>query len=679
MPQEGASGDRSVATGSVGEGAVVIPGDHNVVNLGRRPPSHLVVGEIPQRPPSFQERPEIMAGLRADDRVTVVRSVSGAPGVGKTTMAAAHARECQAAGYQVVAWIHAEEREGIAGGLARLADRLGIRRPQDTAAEAAERARDWLAAATKPCLVVFDNAEQVADLRRWVPATGSTQVVITTRNRAFDRLGAAVPVEVFTSEESVAFLARVTGLDDPPGAAELAAELGQLALALAQAGAMIEERGLTYAGYLRVLRAKPLAQGLRGIEGDAYPDSAVRAILLAVEAAESSIAGAGELLSVFSVLSPDGVPREMLPDDTEDVLVALVRRSLLTWSQDRRAVVMHRVTQRALRERDPSRLPAALEATAEILRGYWLGHATWGDPDSVGKLMTQAEVVHAHSGDHPPIWLLRVRSWYAKHVTHHDDPARALELTMQNVADCERVLGPHDRLTLYAISDLADAYGVMDDEQEALRLYRHVLAEWERIAGPDDEETVEARSDVARSLDDSGQHELAVPLHESVVAHYERTLGPDHRKTLRAHRRLANSYGDTGAYEQAIALHERILADFRRTLDPDHDDIVRQEEDLSSAYADSGDLERGIALREQALAHSERISGPTHLFTLNSRYVLAMLYAQTGDTDTAIRLCEEVLELAERTLGAGHKLITWSQDYLTSHRRPAPPPDEPAG
>ncbi|WP_214326842.1 hypothetical protein [Nonomuraea sediminis] len=122
--------------------------------------------------------------------------------------------------------------------------------------------------------MVFDNAADVSMLRPWIPATGRVQVVVTTRDRAFDRLGFPVPVGVFAPEESVAFLGRMTGLDDPAGAAELAAELGRLALALAQAGAVIEERGLSYGGYLRALRAEPLADGLRGIEGDAYPRTA---------------------------------------------------------------------------------------------------------------------------------------------------------------------------------------------------------------------------------------------------------------------------------------------------------------------------------------------------------------------------------------------------------------------
>jgi hypothetical protein len=52
-------------------------------------------------------------------------------------------------------------------------------------------------------------------------------------------LGAAVPVDVFSESEALAFLAERTGSADAEGAREVAAELGYLPLALAQAAAVI--------------------------------------------------------------------------------------------------------------------------------------------------------------------------------------------------------------------------------------------------------------------------------------------------------------------------------------------------------------------------------------------------------------------------------------------------------
>ena len=78
-------------------------------------------------------------------------------------------------------------------------------------------------------------------------------MLITTSLRSVANLGLSVGVEVFTREEAEAFLVARTGLTDPAGAAAVAAELGFLPLALAQAAAVIAGQYLSYGTYLERL------------------------------------------------------------------------------------------------------------------------------------------------------------------------------------------------------------------------------------------------------------------------------------------------------------------------------------------------------------------------------------------------------------------------------------------
>jgi hypothetical protein len=246
---------------------------------------------------------------------------------------------------------------------------------------------------------VFDNATDPAGLRAFLPSTGATLVVITSTEQAFAELAEPVTVDKFTRAESLGYLRARTGLADEDGADMVAEELGDLPLAVAQAAATIRRRHWSYAHYLDEVHQLPLDELLAHTPGADYPRSTVGTLLLSVTAVEDSDPSAltGLLLRVVAMLSPDGVPRDLLnglstTGDRREIDTAVERcaaGSLLTWSLTEDSVIMHRLLGRALRERDKRlgqstiSIAAALDLLAPRLfdkREAWLRRVEGAQP-----------------------------------------------------------------------------------------------------------------------------------------------------------------------------------------------------------------------------------------------------------------------------------------------------------
>jgi RNA polymerase sigma factor (sigma-70 family) len=605
----------------------------------------VVVGDIPSEPPGFQPRAGVLARLdRAGAGVAVIHTTTGLQGRGATHLAAAYARAKLAAGWRLVAWVNAADTGSMQAGLAAVAEATGLTEGDSgpAIADAGQAVRHLLETDGDRCLLVFDDVADPEALSPFVPAAGTAQVLIVSTRHTAPTLNTAVAADVFGRDEALSFLIGRTGLDDEAGAAEVAAVLGHLPLALALAAPLIRGQRHGYARYLDRLQTMPAEVSLAGDDGQPYPRGVARAVLLslaAIRAADKS-GTCSRVMAIMAVLSAAGVRREVLhvagragvlagggrrvgAGLVDQVLEWLSDRSLLSFSLDGQTVTMHRLVAQVVRDglAGRGRLGAVCWVAASVLEAHAIAVAGPQDRPAVRRIPQQVTALLDHTAEleegvdeELAEILLRLRFISLYHLIELGDSApQAIAVGEQLTVDLERLLGPGHPDTLNARNSLAAAYLAADRIADAIPLFEQTLAVLVSQLGPSHPDTLTSQNNLASAYQDAGRAAEAIQLYELNLAERERVLDVDDPGTLTSRGNLAAAYLAAGRADEAIPLLEQTLASRERVLGPDHPDTQTSRRNLAKAYQDAGRADEAIPLLEQAPADRPRVLRPDRL------------------------------------------------------------------
>ncbi|WP_309313448.1 tetratricopeptide repeat protein [Actinomyces oris] len=605
--------------------------------------------------------------------------LTGMRGSGKTQLAAAVAAKSEEEGWPLVAWINAASRKDLVADLYEFALRAGINAPQDVPPEnIIRRFLDQLRSAdAADRLLVFDNVENLDDLRDLTPEGSGVRVIATTtRHLDWDSLGwLPLTVGIFEREQSITLLCERTGDAHRDAANQIAEALGDLPVAVAQAAATAKSGRYSLSSYLERLSNHPLESSISRLEGDDYPDAVGVALFMAYEQVleqlrtkhpqQESIATL--LLGILSLLAASGVPTHWLleiDDDSDavrDTLSFLKSASILQESIDGNKTIIHRLQGQVYRETylsNQEKLNEVRAHTTTLLNEVDVDRIEYFEQQRQETRNLVEQISAATSQDYSrPLFsnpdfaaLLATTLWNA---TDLGMPQLALTLS-ESVTQAGEALGPGHPDALASRNNLASAYQDAGRLHEAITLYEQTLDDRTRILGPRHPDALAARNNLATSYREAGRLDEAIPMHGQTLDDRTHVLGPHHPGTLASRDNLATAYQTAGRLDEAIPLYEQTLDDRTHVLGPHHPDTLLSRNNLATAYQTAGRLDEAIPMHEQNLKDFENLLGPHHPDTLLSRNNLALAYQTAGRLDEAIPMHEQNLKDFENLLGPHH-------------------------
>ena len=654
------------------------------------------VGATPLLADCFQDRAAEEEVTEATERVRTV-VLCGMGGVGKTQIAARFAAREWEAGVDVLAWVPARSRDEVLTAYAGIAAAT-CGAGEETPEQAATRLLAWLASTDRRWLVVLDDLQDPSDLRGlWPPSPMIGRTLVTTRRRDAALLRAdrrIIEVDVFSPDEALSYLHDKLASNQLllSGAPELAADLGYLPLALAQAVAYLLDQDITCEQYRELWadRRRKLRQLAPEALPDDHPDTLAATWSLSIELADrlSPVGLALPVLQLACLLDSAGIPAEVFATDafvnhltglldrdidTEDArhaLRCLHKLSLAVVDRDQptRAVRVHALIQRVTRE---AMLAGVIDdaawSAADALGQVW--PEVERDRDLVTALRANTEALIAVAGDsmwdppaHPVLFRLGHSLGEAGLVTAATNHYQHLH------DEATHRLGPEHPTTLAFRGNLGFWTGKAGNTADAIAQLEQLLEIMLRVFGRDHPDTLTTLHNLAFVRGEAGDVIGAATQLEGVLESRLRVLGPDHPNTLQTHNNLALWRGKTGNSAAAAAQYERLLVDQIRVLGPDHPSTLITHSNLAILHGRTGDTAGATAQLEQLLETKLSVLGSHHPDTLLTRNNLAASVLGSGDTMGAVTLFEQLLDDQIRVLGPDHPDTLITRSNLASSR-----------
>jgi len=667
------------------------------------------------------ELTEIYERLRSDGSRRIV-VLHGLGGIGKTQLSIAYAKRHKES-YSAIFWLDIKDADTLKQSFARIArqisrahpsaSQLSDGNPNEDLDEVVNAVKAWLSLPDNTrWLMIYDNYDNprvpgqldptAVDIRKFFPESYQGSVIITTRSSQVG-IGHAIQIrklgEVDDSLEILSNASRREGLTSgrgvpyfcaialtlmlDPDAIKLAKELDGLPLALATAGAYLNQVAISLSDYLRLYKESWLQLQEFSPELRSYEDRMLYSTWrLSFDHVGQQNTLSAKLLCFWAYFDNQDLWLELLQHSTADDpnWLQQVAKDEVTFHNAMRVLSNHGLVevdtsaQDLIESRGYSIHGCVHAWTVSVLNQTWDYNLARLAVKFVGSHVPGEETVRSWPTERRLLQHASRCLYLISNCLYVDDGlsweiarlgylyylqgklSEAEQVYQQALQGKEKAWVPVHTWTLDAVNCLGVLYFKQGKLVEAEQMYQQALQGKEKALGLEHTSIFHTVNNLGLLYTCQGKLIEAEPILERALQDFEKAWGPEHILTLGAVHNLGLLYVSQGKLIEAEKMYQQALQGKEKTLGPDHPLTLDTANDLASFYTGQGKLIEAEQMYQRALQGKEKTLGPENYSTLVTVYNLGNFYLSQGNLIVAEQMYQRALQAQEKTLGPEYRL-----------------------
>ncbi|QSB03251.1 tetratricopeptide repeat protein [Methylomonas sp. EFPC1] len=558
----------------------------------------------------------------------------GLGGLGKTQLAVEYAHAYRSEYPNGVIWINADQE--ITPQLIKLAEEAHWVSPLSEQPFKIQTALRRLRE-TSDCLIVFDNLEQLADIKEFLPKPQfNPHILVTSR---IDQPGFnPVALNTLTPELGLQLLIQEAGRE-PDGEQEIQAangiveRLDGLPLALELAGAYLRRRhAVSWREYLELLSDNPRLAFPAHLQGESltHHEADIYATLKINESLFEEEPSLREVLDFLTWSGSAPMALSLLcaslgqdkPSALTGALSLGIALRILQRSDDGERYAIHRLVREVRRE------DVALET-----RGNWV--------ESFGKRLSDWFEAHRQDFRDLPVFeagLDHLEAW------RQNAECVGFTLLVVRMIWLQAYPSYHWGRYVHAKCEI----------ERALNLY-------EQSSNPDAALQAHLLDDLAIVTSEAGDTKAALKLEEKALAIRRKLYGECHSDTAHSLANIAFCFAKLRKYDKALELGEEALAIRFKLHGEGSFDTAISLNNVAGYYSDLGKHDKALELGRQALNIQLKLFGEEHPHTAVSLHNISIFLSSLKKRKEAFELGRRALLIRQKLLGDAHPDTILSQ------------------